>query len=78
MGYKAYPTKRWIKWLEFRGLVYQRTKGSHFIYNHPTTPFPRPIVVRKAEKEVPGCHIYTTLKTMGVTYEQFEREIAHI
>jgi len=76
MGYKSYPTKRWLKWLALHGLVYERTKGSHSIYNHPTKPFDRPIVVREAEKEVPGCHIHTTLKTMKISYEQFQKEIA--
>jgi len=75
MGYRNFPTKRWLKWLEFRGLERKRKKASHFIWDHKTTPYDRPIVVREAEKDVPGCHIYTTLKTMKISYEQFLKEI---
>lgn len=75
MGYKSYPTAKWLKWLQFRGLERKRSKGSHFVWDHPAHPYDRPIVVREAEKDVPGCHIHTTLKTMNVKYQDFQNEI---
>ena len=75
MGYKSVPTNKFIKWLKYRGLVYKRTKGSHDIWDYPDNSLSRPVTIRGAKKEIPGCHIHTNLRTLGVSYETFTKEL---
>lgn len=78
MGYKPIATKKWEKWLKKRGLEYKRTKGSHDVWDYPEGSdklILQPVIFRGAKKEIPGCHIHTNLQTLGVTYEDFIKEI---
>lgn len=81
MGVKQIPTKKFIKWLESRGLVLEKTNSnnsSHDGYNYPkgdSRRLTRQVTVRPKYKEIPILHIHTNLKTMGVSKEQFEEEI---
>jgi len=75
MGYKPVPTKKFIKWLKKRGLIFKRSKGSHAIWDYPDDSLLRPVIFRPAEKEIPSYHIHTNLETMGVDYKTFEKEI---
>lgn len=78
MGVKPIPTKRFIKWLESKGLIHERTEASHAHYNYPERDprrLTRTITVRPKYKEIPILHIHTNLKTLGVSKQQFEKEI---
>lgn len=75
MGFKPIPYKKWCAWLKSRGLVQLRTKGSHEVWDNPTSPYIRPVVFRQTKKDIPGMHIQTCLNTMGVTYQEFEKEL---
>ena len=75
MGFKPILTSKWKKWLQSKGLVYKRTEGSHEIWDFPDDSLPRPVVFRGAMKEIPGFHIHTNLKTLGIDYKAFEKEL---
>ncbi|RYD54875.1 MAG: hypothetical protein EOP56_18070 [Sphingobacteriales bacterium] len=78
MGVKQIPLYRFVKWLEWHGLEYQRTKDSHDHYNYPERHpkrLLRTVTVRTKYKDIPILHIHTNLKTMGISKEQFEQEI---
>ena len=82
MGVKQIATSRFIKWLEWRGLRYVRTKVSHDIYNYPEGhklhgTLLRAITVRAKEKEIPITHIHTNLSTLKVSKAEFEEQIKH-
>ena len=70
-------SKKFIKFLNRHGCVYIRTKGSHDIYD-TKPPLLRPIVLRGNEKDVPLTHLKTNLKTLGVSWEAFLKEINEI
>ena len=78
MGYKPIPTARWKKWLKKRGLQYKRTEASHEIWDYPDDSLLRPVTFRGAKKEIPPCHIFTNLQTLGVDYKTFEKEIQRV
>jgi hypothetical protein len=78
MGYKPVPTALWIKWLKFRGLEQKRKTASHVIWDMSNGSLLRPIVFRTKEKTIPGCHIHTNLKTLGVDYDTFISEISDL
>ena len=78
MGIKQISTSRFIEWLEFLGLRYERTKASHDHYNYPKghpKRLTRTITIRAKYKEIPLLHIHTSLKTLGISKEEFERAI---
>lgn len=77
MAHKPIPTNKYIAWLKSRNIVFQRSKGSHHIYNLIDGSLERPIVIRPAEKEIPAMHIKTNLNTLGIDYKTFESEIAN-
>lgn len=66
------------KWLNYRGLEYKRTVGSHEVWDYPDDSLLRPVVFRGAKKEIPGLHIYTNLHTLGVDSATFQKEIKHL
>jgi len=78
MGIKQIPAHKFIAWLESMGLVYERTKASHDHYNYPKGDprrLTRTVTIRTQFKDIPVLHIHTTLKTLGISKEQFEKEI---
>jgi predicted RNA binding protein YcfA (HicA-like mRNA interferase family) len=78
MGVKQIPTSKFIAWLLSIGLLYERTKASHDIYNYPKDDarrLTRPVTVRGNYKDIPILHIHTNLKTLGISKSDFEEQI---
>lgn len=78
MGVKQISTDRFVRWLESLGLVYERTRASHDHYNYPERHprrLTRCVTVRTKYKEIPLFHIHTNLKTLGISKEEFEKQI---
>lgn len=78
MGIKQIPVYKFVKWLESKGLVHVRTTASHDMYNYPDRhpkKLTRCVVIRTKDKDIPQFHIHTNLKTLGISKEEFEREI---
>lgn len=72
MGIKPVPTRKFLRFLKSKGVVYIRSEASHDIYDNPQQPLLRPIVVRTKYKDVPLLHIHTSLENMGVSKKEFE------
>ena len=72
MGIKPVPTRKFLKYLKSKEIVYIRTESSHDIYDNPEKPLLRPIVIRTKYKEIPLLHIHTTLQNIGVSKKEFE------
>ena len=69
---KGIAIEVWLAFLAYCGLVYQRTHASHDIYDHPTHPLPRPVVVRGSkDDEVPLLHMQTSCQAMGLQLKDF-------
>jgi predicted RNA binding protein YcfA (HicA-like mRNA interferase family) len=78
MGIKQIPLSKFVAWLESLGLVYERTKSSHDHYNFPKgnpKRLTRTVTVRTRYKDIPILHIHTNLKNLGISKEQFEKDI---
>lgn len=75
MGIKPVPLKKYRKFLEQVGLQKIRTKGTHEIWNNPTQPLLRPVTVDSKYANVPILHIHTSLKSIGITKEDFNKII---
>lgn len=78
MGLKQIPTKVFLEYLKFLGLVLVRTEGtSHSIFDYPDGhikgKLKRSVVVRTSYKEIPLLHIHTNLITLGVSKKEFEK-----
>jgi hypothetical protein len=76
MGIKSIPLSKWKKYLKSLGLKAKRIKSSHEIwdYNEPRKLL-RPLTVDLNYKDVPITHIHTSLKTLNISKEDFERDI---
>ena len=72
MGIKPVPTRKFLKYLKSKEIVYIRTESSHDIYDNPEKPLLRPIVIRTKYKEIPLLHIHTTLQNIGISKKEFE------
>ena len=69
---KAIPMKLWVKYLESLGLRHVRTSASHFVYDNPDAPLPRPVIVRlNKDRDVPILHLSTSLRNMGLNMADF-------
>ena len=79
MGIKVVPAKKFVCWLQSRGLIHIRTDSSHEHYNYPERDprrLTRNVVVRpKKDKDIPLLHIHTNLRTLGISKSDFEKEI---
>lgn len=52
--------------------MYQRTHASHDVYDHPTQPLLRPVVVRPdKDSEVPLLHMQTSCHALGLQLKDF-------
>lgn len=68
MTFKPVKTSCFIKYLEHKGCKHIRTKASHFHYKCPKCF--RTITIRESYKEVPGFHISSNCKTLGVNMNE--------
>lgn len=78
MGIKPVPAKLFRKFLADQGLKYVRTVGGHEIWDRTDGSLLRRVTIQTHCKDVPMLHIYTTLKTLGVSKKEFERIIARL
>jgi len=79
MSYKPIPTKKFKKYLKYKGLKHLRSEGDHEIWDFPNdNRLFRPVTFIGCEKEIPALHIKTNLKTLGISYSDFENEIASL
>jgi len=72
------PTKKFLKWLKSKGLVFISGKGSHEKWDYPVNKLDRPIIVKTNLKDVPKDHISTNLNTLGISKEDFYEEITRM
>ena len=72
MGIKPVSTKKFLRFLKSKGVVYIRSESSHDIYDNPQHPLLRPVVVRTKYKEIPLLHIHTSLENLGISKKEFE------
>jgi len=77
MGIKPIPTRKFLKYLKWLGLVKIRTEASHDSYNYPEgePQLMRPVIVRTKDKDIPILHLHTNLETLNITHKQFEHDI---
>jgi predicted RNA binding protein YcfA (HicA-like mRNA interferase family) len=75
MSIKSIPLKKYRKFLKHIGLKKVRTKSTHEIYNNPDNPLLRPVTVDSKFPDVPILHIHTSLKTIGMSKDEFEKII---
>lgn len=76
MTYKPISTKKFKKFLKKKGLKHLRSRGDHEIWDYPNkSKLLRPITFIGCEKEIPALHINTNLKTLDMTYPEFEKEL---
>jgi predicted RNA binding protein YcfA (HicA-like mRNA interferase family) len=67
MNYRPLATKCWEKFLNSKGFVAKRKKGSHYQFIKPGK---RTIPVWLDEKEIPAFHLKTSCRTIGITLEE--------
>ncbi len=77
MGVKQIPTKLFLQYLKYIGLVFVRKdRWNHDLYDypdgHPKGKLLRMVAVRTNYKEIPTFHIHTNLIAAGKTKEEFE------
>lgn len=69
MRIKPIPVSCWRNFLISKGCTYARDKASHEHWKCPNCL--RTITFWGSKKEVPGFHIETNLRTMGIPNEEF-------
>lgn len=67
--YSSITRREFVKFLEYIGCKLDRTKGDHSIYTKEGLSRALPIT---KDREVPRLHIQTILKTLNMSYEEFE------
>lgn len=77
MGVKQIPTKIFLEYLKYIGLVFVRKdQWNHNLYDypdsHPNGKLKRPVSVRANYKDIPVLHIHTNLIAAGKSKEDFE------
>lgn len=77
MSFKPISRKRFVKYLESLGLVLIRTKASHELYDYvePEKKLLRPVTVITNYNEIPGTHVHTNLKTLGISQKEYDAKI---
>lgn len=69
------PINKYRKFLKSQGLVKKRIESSHEIWDKLDDSLTRPITIDTNYKEVPILHIHTSLKTLGITKQEFSKLI---
>jgi hypothetical protein len=77
MGIKQIPTKVFIKYLEYLGLVFiRKDQWNHDLYDYPEGhskgKLLRSVAIRSNYKDIPVLHIHTNLIAAGSTKTDFE------
>jgi predicted RNA binding protein YcfA (HicA-like mRNA interferase family) len=75
---KAISTSLFKKFLLSLGLTCIRTKGSHEVWDNEKEPLTRPVIIRGNKKEIPLLHIKTNLRTLGISFEEFQNKIKNL
>ena len=77
MGIKPVPSRKFLKYIKWLGLIPIRTAASHVSYNYPPgqKQLIRPVVIRTKDKDIPILHIHSNLETLGIPHSQFEKDI---
>jgi hypothetical protein len=79
MGIKTIPLSKWKRYLKSLGLKNKRSKSSHEIWDFDEPQkLLRPLTVDLNCKDVPITHIHTSLKTLGISKQDFENEINNL
>ncbi len=69
------PLKKFRKYLKSLGLKHVGTSSSHEKWDYPDNPLPRPVTIDNNYPDVPMLHIHTNLKTLGISKQQFKKDI---
>jgi hypothetical protein len=77
MGVKQIPTKVFLEYLKFLGLVFiRKDRWNHDIYDYPEGrvggKLLRAVAVRTNYKEIPLLHIHTNLVALDKSKNDFE------
>lgn len=77
MGVKQIPTKVFLKYLKYLGLVFiRKDQWNHNLYDYPdghkNGKLTKHISVRVNYKDIPVLHIHTNLMNLGVSKDDFE------
>jgi len=80
MGVKQVPTKLFLQYLKYLGLVFiRKDQWNHDLYDYPdgspNGKLPRAVAVRTNYKDIPMLHIHTNLIAAGESKEDFENWI---
>jgi hypothetical protein len=79
MTYKPVPTKKFVQFLKEIGLEHLRSKGDHEIWDYPeNSSLLRPVTFISKDKTVPALHVDTNLKTLGMTYKEFNKILSRL
>jgi hypothetical protein len=68
-NFRPVPTSCFEKFLLSKNCNFKSTEASHDKWKCPDCL--RSIIIRGKDKEIPGFHIQTNLKTMGITKKEF-------
>ena len=66
---KTTTPQKIIRVLKRMGFVLKRTRGSHYIFQHPTTK--RRIIVPLHTKDLPKGTLHSIVKSAGISKEDF-------
>jgi hypothetical protein len=66
MGSKPVPTKKNLKILKDKAIIYICKQAIHDIYDNPEKPLLRPVAICTKFKEIPPLHIPTSLENPGI------------
>jgi hypothetical protein len=72
---KPIPVKLWKEFFKSKGLKHIRTEASHVVWNNPDNPLLRTCTVVPKHEMVPKLHIQTSLLNLGISQNQFDKEI---
>jgi predicted RNA binding protein YcfA (HicA-like mRNA interferase family) len=76
MTFKPVPTKKFKKVLKKLGLKHIRDHGDHEIWDYPEDgKLLRPVTIIGCDKTIPALHIQTNLKTLGLSYKEFQDKL---
>jgi hypothetical protein len=72
---KPIALKKLKKYLTSKGCYCKRVKSSHEIWDKKDNSLDRPIILDNNYPDVPLLHMQTNLRTLGISFKDFENEI---